>query len=132
MGKRRRKMRQPTIWVATTDLPRSAAHLFYQRLNRVLDEVGFDAFVTGRNTVQEPARAFEWDERVVKRGGLRRVRNCFDFVKLLCYTPLERWKVARIVDLIERRHGVRQSAYGEKRVHLVHKSIHRRNVRTRR
>ena len=33
------------MWVATRDLPRSAAHPFYQRLNRVLDEAGFDAFV---------------------------------------------------------------------------------------
>jgi transposase len=45
MGKRRR--RQASMWVATTDLPRSAAHPFYQRLNRLLDEAGFDAFVEG-------------------------------------------------------------------------------------
>ena len=35
------------MWVATQDLPRSAAHPFYQRLNRVLDEAQFDAFVEG-------------------------------------------------------------------------------------
>jgi transposase len=45
MGKRRR--RQASMWVATTDLPKSAAHPFYQRLNRLLDEAGFDAFVEG-------------------------------------------------------------------------------------
>ena len=33
--------------VATQDLPRSAAHPFYRRLNRVLDEAQFDAFVEG-------------------------------------------------------------------------------------
>ena len=33
------------MWVASSDLPRSAGHPFYQRLNRVLDEAGFDAFV---------------------------------------------------------------------------------------
>ena len=45
MGKRRRRARQPSMWVASTDLPQSAGHPFYQRLNRVLDEAGFDAFV---------------------------------------------------------------------------------------
>lgn len=35
------------MWVATTDLPKSAGHPFYQRLNRLLDEAGFDAFVEG-------------------------------------------------------------------------------------
>ena len=33
------------MWVASSDLPQSAGHPFYQRLNRVLDEAGFDAFV---------------------------------------------------------------------------------------
>ena len=33
------------MWVATTDLPRSAGHPFYERLNRVLDDADFDTFV---------------------------------------------------------------------------------------
>ena len=33
------------MWVATTDLPQSAGHPFYERLNRTLDEADFDAFV---------------------------------------------------------------------------------------
>ncbi|MDP7339788.1 MAG: transposase, partial [Vicinamibacterales bacterium] len=45
MGKRRRRARQSKMWVATTDLPKSAGHPFYERLNRVLDDAGFDAFV---------------------------------------------------------------------------------------
>ena len=45
MGKRRRRGRQPSMWVASSDLPRSADHPFYERLNRVLDAAGFDAFV---------------------------------------------------------------------------------------
>ncbi len=45
MGKRRCRARQPWMSVASTDLPRSAGHPFYQRLNRVLDDAGFDAFV---------------------------------------------------------------------------------------
>ena len=33
------------MWVATADLPTSAGHPFYARLNRVLDDAGFDTFV---------------------------------------------------------------------------------------
>ncbi len=47
MGKKRMRDRQATMWVATEDLPKSAGHPFYERLNRVLDEAGFDAFVEG-------------------------------------------------------------------------------------
>lgn len=47
MGKRKRRARQSSMWVAAQDLPRSAAHPFYRRLNRVLDEAQFDAFVEG-------------------------------------------------------------------------------------
>lgn len=32
------------MWVATSDLPKSPGHPFYQRLNAVLDEAGFDSF----------------------------------------------------------------------------------------
>jgi transposase len=45
MGKRRKRARQATMWVAATDLPKSAGHPFYERLNRVLDDADFDAFV---------------------------------------------------------------------------------------
>ena len=45
MGKRRYRARQTALWVPTSTLPRSAAHPFYQRLNRILEEAGFDAFV---------------------------------------------------------------------------------------
>jgi transposase len=43
MGKRERD-RQPTMWVATTDLPTAASHPFYRRLNQLLREHGFDDF----------------------------------------------------------------------------------------
>jgi transposase len=43
MGKRKRD-RQPTMWVATTDLPTAASHPFYARLNQLLREHGFDDF----------------------------------------------------------------------------------------
>ena len=47
MGKRRRRPRQQSMWVATQDLPRSAAHPFYAQLNRLLDAADFDRYVEG-------------------------------------------------------------------------------------
>jgi transposase len=44
MGRRKRRQRQKPLWVATADLPKTAAHPFYRRLNELLDEHGFDAF----------------------------------------------------------------------------------------
>ena len=35
------------MWVATQDLPRTAAHPFYARLNQILDQHDFDGFVQG-------------------------------------------------------------------------------------
>ena len=46
MGKRKR--RQEGMWVTAMDLPKSPGHPFYQRLNRVLDEAGFDRFAEKR------------------------------------------------------------------------------------
>ena len=40
-----RRARQPSMWVVSAELPRSASHPFCARLNRILDESGFDAFV---------------------------------------------------------------------------------------
>ena len=45
MGTSRGRTRQATMWVPTADLPKSAGHPFYERLNRVLDDAGFDAVV---------------------------------------------------------------------------------------
>ena len=36
------------MWVATQKLPRSPGHPFYERLNQVLENAGFDAFVEAR------------------------------------------------------------------------------------
>jgi transposase len=47
MGKRRRHAKQISMWVATQDLPRSAAHPFYTRLNQILDTHDFDSYVEG-------------------------------------------------------------------------------------
>ena len=47
MGKRKRRAKQPSMWVETNDLPRSAAHPFYTRLNQILDKHEFDGYVEG-------------------------------------------------------------------------------------
>jgi transposase len=47
MGKRRRHAKQASMWVATEDLPRSAAHPFYRRLNQIFDQDDFDVYVEG-------------------------------------------------------------------------------------
>src|SRR5712691_8385897 len=47
MGTRRKRRRQHDRWVAASDLPTTAAHPFYERLNALLDEHDFDAFVEG-------------------------------------------------------------------------------------
>ena len=45
MGKRRRRPNQTSMWVAAQDLPRSAAHPFYTRLNHILEKADFDGYV---------------------------------------------------------------------------------------
>ena len=47
MSKRRRE-RQETLWINTAQIARSPGHPFYQRLNQVLAEHGFDRFVEER------------------------------------------------------------------------------------
>jgi transposase len=50
LGKRRRE--QQEMWVATTDLPQSPGHVFYEKLNAVLAAAGFD------RTVEEQCRPY--------------------------------------------------------------------------
>ena len=45
MGTRRKRRRQESLWIPVAELPSTAAHPFYQRLNALLDDAGFDAFV---------------------------------------------------------------------------------------
>ena len=35
------------MWVSAADLSRGRGHPFYERLNRILEAVGFDVFVEG-------------------------------------------------------------------------------------
>src|SRR5260221_7548258 len=47
MGKRKHRRRQTAMWIATSDLPTTAAHPFYRRLNQILDAADFDGYVEG-------------------------------------------------------------------------------------
>ena len=47
MGKKPAARQASPMWVNTEDLPTSSGHPFFERLNRVLGESGFDAFVEG-------------------------------------------------------------------------------------
>jgi transposase len=42
---RRQAEQQPELWVPTAELPRSPGHIFYEKLNRLLAEAGFDRHV---------------------------------------------------------------------------------------
>ena len=42
---RRQAERQGELWVATASLPKSIGHVFYEKLNGLLHEAGFDRFV---------------------------------------------------------------------------------------
>jgi transposase len=48
MGRREDRARTRGLWIATTELPATGGHPFYQRLNQVLDTHGFDDFVEGQ------------------------------------------------------------------------------------
>src|SRR5882757_413359 len=44
----KRKPEQQGLWVATTELPRSPGHPFYQKLNELLAEAEFDHWIEKR------------------------------------------------------------------------------------
>jgi transposase len=48
MRTRKQQERQEGLWIATAELPRSGGHPFYERLNALLEEAGFDTFVEER------------------------------------------------------------------------------------
>jgi transposase len=47
LGRRKQRQKQEPIWIEAARLATPAGHPFYQRLNRLLDEHGFDAFAEG-------------------------------------------------------------------------------------
>ena len=48
MGTHDQQKQQEELWIPCTALPRGASHPFYQRLNQLLEENGFDAYVEER------------------------------------------------------------------------------------
>ena len=46
MGRREDRARTPALWNATNELPQTGGHPFYQRLNQISDEHGFDNVAT--------------------------------------------------------------------------------------
>ena len=45
MGRGRRKRRQDSLWIATEELPRTAGHVFWERVDRTLNDTEFQPFV---------------------------------------------------------------------------------------
>ena len=45
MGQKAKQRQQEPLWIAHTELPRTVGHPFYERLNQLLEERGFDEFV---------------------------------------------------------------------------------------
>ena len=45
------------MWVATQDLPRTAGHPFYARLNQILDKHDFDEYVENSASDSMPTRS---------------------------------------------------------------------------
>ena len=41
----KRKNEQQSVWIATTDLPKSPGHPFYKKLNKLLAKAGFDEWL---------------------------------------------------------------------------------------
>ena len=86
MGKRPAARQGSPLWVTTADLPTSAGHPFFERLNRVLDEAGFDAFVEGmcavfyaalmRRPSGRPGAVFPYAVHRVFRGSVVGARDC--------------------------------------------------------
>ena len=56
MSMGRRKRRQETLFVATSELARSAGHPFYRKLNELLAEAEFDRWIEGRCDAQDHNR----------------------------------------------------------------------------
>ena len=44
MGMGRKNRLQESLWIATQELSRTKGHVFYERVNRILEENRFDRF----------------------------------------------------------------------------------------
>jgi len=74
MGKRKRD-RQPAMWVTTTDLPTAASHPFYRRLNQLLREHGFDDFVEAQCAGFYAATMGRGEVQTVVKAGVARTAS---------------------------------------------------------
>jgi len=54
MGRRWKQAKQERLWVATAELPLSASHPCYSKLNEILGEAGFDEFVEAQWPASTP------------------------------------------------------------------------------
>ena len=92
MGKRRRHAKQASMWVATEDLPRTAAHTFYPKLNQILDKHDFDEYVEGpcqrfyADDVGRPGLPPERYFRLLQTPCDREVRRQTNFVREMVFT----------------------------------------------
>jgi len=66
MGTRQQRERQQGLWIPAADIRRGGGHPFYQRLNSLLDEEGFDPFVEGK--VRTRATRPRWGGRWPRPG----------------------------------------------------------------
>ena len=70
MGKRPAARQAAQMWVNAKDLPRSDGHPFFERLNRILAESGFDAFYVGAVGLEDPkAPLFQSADRAGRLSG---------------------------------------------------------------
>ena len=95
MGKKPAARQGSPMWMLAADLPTSEGHPFFERLNRVLSEAGFDAFV------EKLCAVFYWDR--LGRPSLRPGR-CFRLLFIGYFEGLssERgiaWRVADSLSL---------------------------------
>ena len=77
MGKRKR--RQESLFITAENLPRSDGHPFYQKLNALLAEAGFDRWIEGRCRRTTPRK---------KRAANRRFRRASTFA--CCWSATSR------------------------------------------
>ena len=77
MGTRRKRQRQHDLWVSTTDLPRSAAHPFYRRMNALLDEdtTGGVELVVFPDTFAQYERVLKSDQPLMISGVLEKAEG---------------------------------------------------------
>ena len=91
-------------------------HLVANRVDGVVGVGAGEREERRRDAVQQLARPFEGHDGVLERRRLRGPGNRLDLGDLVGHAPLERRRVVRVVDAVERRKPMGQRALGEERV----------------